>query len=110
MMDMYARVHSVESFGCDDGWGIRYIVFLAKCSMRCSYCANIDVACGRFTKLMKPQDVINEMNKSREFYIQNKGGLTLSGGECLFLNGDSGRISVVFLGHSLQIALSRHSF
>ena len=83
MMDMYARVHSVESFGCDDGWGIRYIVFLANCGMRCSYCANIDVACGRFTKLMKPQDVINEMNRSREFYIQNKGGLTLSGGECL---------------------------
>lgn len=80
---MKAKIHSIESFGCDDGRGIRYIVFLSDCCLKCKYCANIDCASGRFETLMEPQDVINEMNKSREFYIQNNGGLTISGGEPL---------------------------
>ena len=80
---MKAKVHSIETFGCDDGWGIRYIVFLSNCSMKCSYCANIDCACGKFELEMSPQDVINDMNKYRDFYLKNKGGLTLCGGEPL---------------------------
>lgn len=80
---MKAKVHSIETFGCSDGRGIRYIVFLADCCLKCKYCANIDCAIGRFELLMEPQDVINEMNKSREFYLYNYGGLTISGGEPL---------------------------
>jgi pyruvate formate lyase activating enzyme len=81
--NMKAKVHSIETFGCDDGWGIRYIVFLANCSMKCSYCANIDCACGKFEFEMSPQDVIDNMNQYRDFYLPNKGGLTLCGGEPL---------------------------
>lgn len=78
---MVGRVHSVESFGTVDGPGIRLVVFLQGCPMRCLYCHNPDtwdLCTGQETA---PEEIIEKFLKNRAFY--NGGGITLTGGEPL---------------------------
>ena len=80
------RVHSVESFGSADGPGVRYIVFLKGCNMRCKYCHNPDTwaKCGENdgAKLMTPQEVLKTAMRYKAYWKQT-GGITVSGGEAL---------------------------
>lgn len=86
MGETLGRVHSVESFGSADGPGVRYIVFLKGCNMRCKYCHNPDTwaKCGENdgTKLMTPQEVLKTAMRYKAYWKQT-GGITVSGGEAL---------------------------
>ena len=76
---MTGYIHSTESFGTVDGPGIRYVIFMQGCPMRCLYCHNPDTwAVGRGTP-MTAGELIGEVEKVREF-LKN-GGITVSGGE-----------------------------
>ena len=79
-----ARVHSIESFGSVDGPGIRFIVFLKGCAMRCQYCHNPDTWEMETNKsqLRTVDDILQEALRYKGFW-GNKGGITVSGGEAL---------------------------
>ena len=75
------RIHSTESFGTVDGPGIRFVIFMQGCPMRCLYCHNPDtweIAGGREVSV---RELIDEYRKNRDFYV--KGGITVTGGEPL---------------------------
>lgn len=76
-----AFVHSFESFGTVDGPGVRFIVFLQGCPMRCKYCHNPDTWKFNEGKQYTAQEVRQQILKYKN-YIKN-GGVTVSGGEPL---------------------------
>ncbi len=75
------RVHSIESFGTLDGPGIRYVLFLQGCPLRCLYCHNPDARSLEAGKTMTAGDVLADILTYRPFI--RRGGVTLSGGEPL---------------------------
>jgi len=76
-------VHSIETFGNLDGPGIRFILFLQGCTLRCQYCHNRDSWKLDAGKEMTVDEVMREVLKYREFFDASGGGITVSGGEPL---------------------------
>lgn len=81
MKNVMGRIHSVESFGALDGPGLRYVLFLQGCPLRCLFCHNPDSWKSEGGQLIGSIDVMNDILRYRNF-IKN-GGVTLSGGEPL---------------------------
>lgn len=80
-MDTTGRVHSFETFGTLDGPGIRFVVFMQGCRLRCLYCHNRDtweINGGREYTVGR---VMDEMKKYMSYIRFSGGGITLSGGE-----------------------------
>lgn len=76
-------IHSIESFGSVDGPGVRYILFLHGCPLRCKYCHNPDTwANSKETMEMTPQEALEKALKYKTYW-GNEGGITISGGEPL---------------------------
>ncbi len=78
---MIGKIHSIQSLGTVDGPGIRYVVFLKGCNLRCSCCHNPDTFQGEFEELTA-ENIILKAKRYRE-YFKDEGGITLSGGEPL---------------------------
>lgn len=79
---MIGRIHSFESFGTVDGPGIRAVVFLKGCPMRCLYCHNPDTWDPNGGELMDTDTLVKEILKYKSYYGET-GGVTVSGGEPL---------------------------
>ena len=81
MSPVKGSIHSVETFGSVDGPGVRFVIFLKGCAMRCKYCHNPD------TWEMTTADTSSEelLKKALRYrsYWGEKGGITVSGGEPL---------------------------
>ncbi len=78
---MIGYIHSKESFGTVDGPGIRYVLFMQGCPMRCLYCHNPDTWKTGEGKVVTADEIIAEYNKNKAFY--SNGGITVTGGEPL---------------------------
>ncbi len=78
---MTGYIHSLESFGTVDGPGIRFVVFMQGCPLRCLYCHNPDTWEVGKGEEISVDDILKEINKNRSFY--EKGGITVTGGEPL---------------------------
>ena len=78
---MKGYINSFESFGTKDGPGIRFVLFLQGCPLRCLYCHNVDTWELRDKNYVyTPEEVLTELDKVRGFLT---GGITVSGGEPL---------------------------
>ena len=78
---MNGYIHSTESFGTVDGPGVRFVVFLQGCPMRCLYCHNPDTWAVGKGEQRSAQSLIDEYESLKEF-LKN-GGITVTGGEPL---------------------------
>ena len=79
---MKGYIHSFESFGTKDGPGIRFVLFLQGCPLRCLYCHNVDTWDLKDKKYMfTPEETMKEIKKVKGFI--KTGGVTISGGEPL---------------------------
>lgn len=78
---MVGRIHSFESFGTVDGPGIRFVVFLQGCPLRCKYCHNPDTW-GAGGKEYTAEAVAAQAMRYKN-YFGDKGGVTVTGGEPL---------------------------
>ena len=75
-------IHSIESFGTVDGPGVRYVVFLSGCPMRCIYCHNPDTHNMTNAPIRKTaSEILSGMLRNLPFY--RSGGITVTGGEPL---------------------------
>jgi pyruvate formate lyase activating enzyme len=76
------KVHSFQSLGTIDGPGIRFVVFLQGCNLRCGCCHNPDTWPLSDGNEFSPEEVISRVKRYTEYFGQD-GGITISGGEPL---------------------------
>jgi pyruvate formate lyase activating enzyme len=79
---MQGRYHSFQSLGTLDGPGLRAVLFLQGCPLRCGYCHNPDTWDPRGGQSIAPQQALERILRYRP-YFGEEGGLTVSGGEPL---------------------------
>ena len=83
MQEIYGNINSIETMGLVDGPGIRFVVFLQGCNLRCAYCHNPETwqkekLCQKYT----PKELIAKILRYKNYYGKT-GGVTFSGGEPL---------------------------
>ena len=86
---MKGRIHSFETLGATDGPGIRFVIFMQGCHLKCKYCQNRDTWNTNGGIEYDVDEVLEKILRYKN-YIKNNGGVTVSGGEPLlqqdFLN------------------------
>lgn len=80
---MIGRIHSIESFSTVDGPGIRYVVFMQGCNLRCKFCHNPDTWNTNSGTELEASELIDKILKAKVFFKNSGGGVTFSGGEPL---------------------------
>lgn len=78
---IYGNIHSIESCGTVDGPGIRFVVFMQGCPLRCKYCHNPDSWSTETNKKMSVDEILEKYDGIKEFV--KSGGITVTGGEPL---------------------------
>ena len=81
----FGYVHSYETSSRYDGPGLRVVLFVSGCLLRCSYCHNPDTWHLKDGTYITAQQVIHRLGEFAPALRQLNGGLTISGGEVLSL-------------------------
>lgn len=83
MEEILGKISSTESMGLVDGPGIRYVVFLQGCQLRCKYCHNPETwNMSKANEFISPKNLIERIKRFKSYFGDN-GGVTFSGGEPL---------------------------
>lgn len=80
---MIGKIHSIESFSKVDGPGIRYVVFMQGCNLRCQFCHNPDTWSINGGIEIDSDELVNKIIKAKPYMMKSNGGVTFSGGEPL---------------------------
>jgi len=94
-MSVLGRIHSFESCGTVDGPGIRFILFMQGCLMRCKYCHNRDTWDLDGGREISVEELMKEVVSYRHFMNATGGGVTASGGEAIL------KLSLFVIGFEL---------
>ena len=97
LLETKGRIFNIQRFSIHDGPGIRTIVFLKGCPLRCRWCCNPESQEWKFEQMVTAgvtktvgrdvtvEEILEEIKKDRVYYARSGGGgITLSGGECLW--------------------------
>ena len=116
--DVRGRIFNIQRFSIHDGPGVRTIVFLKGCPLRCKWCCNpesqsykqetitVGGVCREVARDVTVGDVIEEIEKDRAYYRRSGyGGVTLSGGECLWQPDFSEALLRVAKSHGISTAI-----
>lgn len=83
MENLVGKIHSFETFGTVDGPGIRFVIFMQGCPLRCKYCHNRDTWNPAGGTEYDLNTIINKIVRSKPYFENSNGGVTVSGGEPL---------------------------
>ena len=75
-------IHSIETFGSVDGPGVRFVVFVKGCALRCKYCHNVDTWDPHSDDMRTADEILAQAERYRSYWGED-GGITVSGGEPL---------------------------
>ncbi len=82
-LNKVAKVHSIESFGTVDGPGIRFVLFLQGCSLKCKYCHNRDTWDMTLGEEKTLEEIVEKVKRYKTYMTLSGGGVTVTGGEPL---------------------------
>lgn len=109
-MEKIGRIHSLESFGTVDGPGIRFVVFLQGCPLRCQFCHNPDTWDVNTGKEYTVEQLMEEIVKYKSYMDFSGGGVTFTGGEPLLQAEFLLEVSKLCKQRGISIALDTSGF
>lgn len=80
---MIGKIHSIETMGLVDGPGIRTVVFMQGCGLRCKFCHNPDTWTMNGGEEYTPEELVNKIERFKSYFASSGGGVTFSGGDPL---------------------------
>lgn len=80
---LVGNIHSIESMGLVDGPGIRTVVFMQGCGLRCTFCHNPDTWTMKGGEEYTPDALVKKIERFKSYFASSGGGVTFSGGEPL---------------------------
>ena len=110
MTEIKGRIHSFESCGTVDGPGIRFVVFMQGCPLRCKYCHNADTWATYGGTMYTPEELMKEIVKYKSYMKFSGGGVTFTGGEPLLQPEFLREIFALCKKQEISIALDTSGF
>jgi len=84
---LMGRIHSFETMGALDGPGIRVVIFMQGCMLKCKYCQNRDTWDINRGQIYTVKEIVEKVSKYENYINESNGGITVSGGEPLLQAG-----------------------
>ncbi len=107
---MTGRIHSVETMGTLEGPGLRYVLFLQGCPLRCKFCHNPDTWARSGGTERSVRDIISDVRRYRSFLHSSGGGVTVTGGEPLLQAGFVAELFAALQKDGFHTALDTSGF